>query len=57
MGIVTLAVSSKDNQLLKEDPERYSDAGKLRAGRICAKIGISLFVIWLLFFIVIMANN
>lgn len=57
MGIVTLAVSSKDNQLLKEDPERYSDAGNLKAGRICAKIGISLFVIWLLFLIVILANS
>lgn len=52
MGIVTLGVSSKDNQLLKADPEKYSDAGNLRAGRICAKIGISLFVIWLLIVII-----
>ena len=57
MGIVALAVSNKDNELLKADPEGYSDAGNLKAGRICAKIGISLFVIWLLFLIVILANS
>ena len=57
MGIVALAVSNKDNELLKADPEGYSDAGNLRAGRICAIIGIVLFVLWLLILMIALANS
>ena len=51
-GIIALIISAKDEKLLKENPDGYSDAGNHKAGRICAWIGISIFVATLLITII-----
>jgi len=51
-GIIALIISAKDEKLLKENPDGYSDAGNHKAGRICAWIGIGIFVATLLITII-----
>tara|TARA_B110000116_G_C16536632_1_gene446772 strand:+ start:31 stop:612 length:582 start_codon:yes stop_codon:yes gene_type:complete len=54
LGIIALSISSKDKNLLEENPDGYSNSGNHKAGRICAKIGIyvplCLFIIFLLIY-------
>ena len=52
-GIITIIISDKDVQLLKENPDGYSDAGNHKAGRICAFIGLGMFVVSTLFKIIL----
>jgi len=55
-GIIALFISKKSNQLLKENPNGYSDSGNLKAGRICAIIGVvlsALMVIYMFLLIVV----
>ena len=55
-GIVALIISKEANQLLKANPDGYSDAGNHKAGRICAIIGTSLsalMIIYMIFVIVV----
>lgn len=56
-GIVALAISNKDVALYKANPELYTEASynNIKAGRICAIIGIALQVIGLIFYIAIIA--
>ena len=42
---IALILSAKSNKLLKENPNGYSDAGNHKAGRLCAWIGIGLYLI------------
>lgn len=56
-GIVALAISSKDLALYKANPGSYSEAafGNLKAGRICAIIGIVLQLSFLIIYFAIIA--
>ena len=56
-GIVALAISNKDVSLYKANPEFYSESSynNIKAGRICAIIGIVLQAAALIFYIVIIA--
>ena len=55
LGIIALMVSSKDQDLLERNPNKYSNSGSHKAGRICAKIGIyfplCLIILGFLFFL------
>ena len=52
-GIVALVLSNKDIALYKANPELYSAASynNIKAGRICAIVGIILQVVGLIFYI------
>jgi len=54
-GIVALAISNKDVSLYKSNPELYSESSysSLKAGRICAIIGIALQVVFLIFYLIV----
>lgn len=39
-GIIALAISQKDQKLLEENPDGYSNAQQHKTGRLCAIIGI-----------------
>jgi presenilin-like A22 family membrane protease len=56
-GIIALVISNKDIALYKANPELYSTASynNIKAGRICAIIGIALQVLFLIIYIVIIA--
>lgn len=56
-GIVALAISNKDVSLYKANPELYSAASynNIKAGRICAIIGIVLQSAFFIFYIIIIA--
>lgn len=51
-GIIALVISKKAKDLLKETPNGYSDAGNLKAGRVCAIIGLSLSAAYILVILV-----
>lgn len=55
LGIIALAISNKSWKLYKENPEGYENGGNLRAGRICAIIGLSLSSLLIIFYIVYFA--
>ena len=46
---IALIVSAKSNKLLKENPNGYSDGGNHKAGRICAIIGLSFSVLYMIY--------
>ena len=56
-GIVALAISAKDMALYRNNPELYSPASynNIKAGRICAIIGIALQAIGLIIYIFMIA--
>ncbi len=56
-GIIALVISNKDVSLYKSNPELYSAASynNIKAGRICAVIGIALQVVGLIFYIIVIA--
>jgi M penetrans paralogue family 26 len=56
-GIIALVISNKDIALYKANPELYSSASynNIKAGRICAIIGIGLQVLGLIIYIAIIA--
>lgn len=56
-GIIALAISNKDISMYRANPELYSEASynNIKAGRICAIIGISLQLIGIVFYIAIIA--
>ena len=51
-GIISIIISAKDEKLLKENPDGYSNAGNHKAGRICAIIGLSLAALYLMYTII-----
>ena len=56
-GIIALVISNKDINLYKANPELYSTTSynNIKAGRICAIIGLALQIIGLVFYIVFIA--
>lgn len=62
LGIIALVLSGKDQNLYRENPARYalSSYNNLKAGRVCAIIGLSIasltFIITILFVIGIIAT-
>ena len=54
-GIVALVISNRDLSLYKANPELYSEASynNIKAGRICAIIGLALQLVGLLFYIIV----
>jgi len=54
LGIISLALASKSEQLYKENPEAYSlsSYNNMKAGRICAIIGTSLSAVYVVFVII-----
>ncbi len=54
-GIIALVISNKDMDMYKADPGLYSESSynSIKAGRICAIVGISLQLVGLLFYILI----
>ena len=56
-GIIALVISNKDLALYRANPELYSTASynNIKAGRICAIIGIALQVLGLIVYIIFIA--
>jgi len=52
MGAIALIISSNSVKMYKANPGLYSDYGNLRAGRICAIIGLSISGLIVLSFII-----
>lgn len=56
LGIIALVLAGKGNTLYMENPEKYTESSykNLKAGKICAIIGLSLSALWIVYIIVIM---
>ena len=56
-GIVALVISNKDMALYRANPELYttSSYNNIKAGRICAIIGIALQVLGIIVYIIVIA--
>ena len=54
-GIVALVISNKDVAMYKANPELYTESSysNIRAGRICAIIGLALQVLGLIIYVAI----
>ena len=54
-GIVALAISNKDIAMYKANPELYTEASynNIKAGRICAIVGLALLALAILIYVVI----
>ena len=54
-GIIALVISNRDMEMYRTDPGLYSEASfnSLKAGRICAIVGICLQLVGLLFYILV----
>ncbi|WP_378175853.1 CCC motif membrane protein [Aquimarina sp. SS2-1] len=50
-GIVALVISKQSMKLYNENPELYYGYENLKAGRICAIVGISLSALYVLFIV------
>lgn len=52
-GIIALVMSGKANKLIQENPGMYDDSSKqlVKAGKICAIIGLSLSILYFLFLV------
>ncbi|MHA3045271.1 CCC motif membrane protein [Riemerella anatipestifer] len=51
LGVVALVMYNKDNQLYLANPELYANYSNLTTGRVLAIIGIVLSVIYVLFYL------
>jgi len=51
-GIVALVLASSDMKKLKQNPDEYTGVGNLKAGRICAIIGVSLSSLYVLIVVI-----
>lgn len=53
LGIIALSLASVANKLIKQNPGKYSESSiqLVRAGRICAIVGVSLSALFLLIII------
>ncbi len=56
-GIVALVISNKDIAMYKANPELYSAASynNIKAGRICAIIGLALQVVGIIIYVIMIA--
>lgn len=53
-GIIALVMSSKANKLIQANPGMYDESSKqlVKAGKICAIVGLSLSVLYFLFLLI-----
>jgi len=56
-GIIALVLAGKDNTLYMQNPSLYSDASvkNMRAGKVCAIVGLSLSALYLICLIIYIA--
>jgi uncharacterized protein YqhQ len=56
-GIIALAISSKDLQMYRANPENYSLASynSLKTGRICAIVGLCLQIVGIIIYMIVIA--
>lgn len=59
LGIIALVLANKANKLYLENPSNYSESSfkNMKAGKICAIIGLSLsslFAIWVIIYVLIL---
>jgi M penetrans paralogue family 26 len=57
LGIIALVLASKDMRLYNASPEVYTEASynNLKAGRICSIIGVIIWSLIILFYVIIVA--
>ncbi len=57
-GIISLVLAGKDSKLYNEDPSRYTAGSysNLRSGKICAIIGLSMSIIYVIIVIFVIAT-
>lgn len=57
LGIIALVLASKANKLYQSYPDSYTESSfkNMKAGKICAIIGLSLSSLYLIYFIVIIS--
>jgi len=56
-GLIALTLAPADEKRLRENPGLYRGAGNLQAGKVCAIIGLSLSVLFLVFVVVSALRN
>jgi hypothetical protein len=52
LAIIALAISGKSVKMYNENPEAYDGWGNLKAGRVCAIIGLSISALWVIIIII-----
>ncbi len=52
LGIIALVLAKKDSQLYRHNPEMYTGYENLKAGKICAIVGLSLGSLYVLLLII-----
>ena len=57
LGIIALVISGKAKKLYNENPSMYTESSfkNMKAGRVCAIVGLSLSACYLIFFIIYIA--
>lgn len=55
LGIIGIVLSSKPRKMSKANPELYDGAGQVNAGFICSIIGTCLGVVYVIYWIVVVA--
>jgi len=55
LGIVAIVLANKANKLYKDSPSLYTEGSykNMKAGRVCAIVGVSLSALYLLYFIIV----
>jgi len=57
LGIIALVLSGKANKLYNSSPESFTESSfkNMKAGKVCAIIGLSLSSLYLLYFIIVLS--
>jgi len=55
LGIIGIVLSSKPRKMSKANPELYDGSGQVNAGFICSIIGTCLGVVYVIYWIVVVA--
>lgn len=53
LSIIALVIAKKPMALLRENPDGYTNAGNLKAGRVMAIIGLVLSGLYFLYFLIV----
>ena len=55
LGVVAIVLANKANKLYKDSPGLYTEGSykNMKAGRVCAIVGVSLSALYLLYFIIV----
>ena len=58
LGIIAIVLHQKDKKLYNSNPNAYQQSFKnSKAGNVCAIIGLSLSVLYIIFFIILISTN